>query len=105
MWVARASSFHRTRSHSHAMTLAELRLAWTERRDEWRRLGVSVDGAKLCEEVLADLGALDASGEQALSLVEAAAECGYSADPLGRLVRSGAIPNAGRENAPKIRRR
>jgi hypothetical protein len=37
--------------------------------------------------------------------VEAAAESGYAADTLGRLVREGQIPNAGRLNAPKIRRR
>ena len=87
------------------MTLAELRAAWTERRDEWRRLGVQVDGAKLCEELLRDLDELDASGETLLTLVEAEGESGYSADHLGRLVRSGAIPNAGRPNAPRIRRR
>jgi len=87
------------------MTLEELRRTWVQRRDEWRRLGVQVDGAKLCEEILSDLAGLDAAGEAALSLVEAADESGYSADHLGRLVRAGAIPNAGRVNAPKIRRR
>jgi len=87
------------------VTLPELLDRWRIRRGEWRRLGVSVDGAKLCEEILADLEQLDAVGEQALSLVEAASECGYSADHLGRLVRSGQIPNAGRANAPKVRRR
>jgi hypothetical protein len=49
--------------------------------------------------------ALDASGGEVLSLVDAAAECGYSADHLGRLVRSGQLPNSGRRKAPKIRRR
>lgn len=87
------------------MTLAELRQTWAQRRDEWRRLGVSVDGARVAEEILGDLESLDASGEQALTLVEAAAECGFSADHLGRLVRSGQLPNAGRAKAPKIRRR
>jgi hypothetical protein len=87
------------------MTLAELRQTWAHRRDEWRRLAVSVDGVKVCDEILADLEQLDAAGEEALGLVEAAKACGYSADHLGRLVRSGAIPNAGREKAPKIRRR
>jgi hypothetical protein len=86
------------------VTLAELRRQWTQRRDEWRRLGVTVDGAKLCEEFLGDLESVDASGEEVLTLVEAALECGYSADHLGRLVREGAIPNSGRPKAPKIRR-
>ena len=87
------------------MTLPELLDRWRVRRDEWRRLGVSVDGARLCEEILADLEQLDAAEEEALSLVSAASECGYSADHLGRLVRSGQIPNVGRANAPKVRRR
>ena len=39
------------------------------------------------------------------SLVEAARESGYTATHLGRLVRDGKIPNAGRPNAPRIARR
>ena len=39
-----------------------------------------------------------------LTLTEAASESGYSPDHLGRLVRGGVIRNAGRTNAPKIRR-
>ena len=42
--------------------------------------------------------------ETTLSLVEAARESGYSADHLGRLVRDGKIPNAGRPGAPRIAR-
>ena len=42
--------------------------------------------------------------ETTLSLVEAARESGYSRDHLGRLVRDGKIPNAGRPNAPRIAR-
>ena len=45
-----------------------------------------------------------ATGEQLLSLTSAARESGYSADHLGRMVRRGELPNAGRENAPKVRR-
>jgi hypothetical protein len=48
---------------------------------------------------------LDAAGEEALALTDAAKESGYSANHLGRLVRSGEIENIGRSNAPKIRRR
>ena len=43
--------------------------------------------------------------ETTYSLVEAARESGYSADHLGRLVRDGRIPNAGRPGAPRIARR
>lgn len=43
-------------------------------------------------------------GEETLTLVEAAAVCGYSADYLGGLVRRGTIPNFGRKNAPRIQR-
>ena len=43
--------------------------------------------------------------ETTFSLVEAARESGYTATHLGRLVRDGKIPNAGRPNAPRIARR
>ena len=49
--------------------------------------------------------AFAAGGGVRLTLGEAAAESGYSADHLGRLVREGKIPNAGRPNAPRIARR
>ena len=42
--------------------------------------------------------------EELLNLQEAASVSGYSADHLGRLVRDGKIPNAGRSGAPRIRR-
>jgi len=41
---------------------------------------------------------------EAMTLVEAAKLSGYTADHLGALVRRGQIPNAGRKNAPLIRR-
>ena len=42
--------------------------------------------------------------DESLSLVEAAAESGFTADHLGALVRRGVIKNAGRPKAPRIRR-
>ena len=39
-----------------------------------------------------------------LTLTEAVGESGYSAAHLGRLVREGKIPNAGRPGAPRIAR-
>ena len=43
--------------------------------------------------------------ETTFSLVEAARESGYTATHLGRLVRDGRIPNAGRPGAPRIARK
>ncbi len=39
-----------------------------------------------------------------MNLTQAAEESGYSDDHLGRLVKDGTIPNAGRPGAPLIRR-
>jgi hypothetical protein len=49
--------------------------------------------------------ALTEADETLLTLGEAARASGYSSDHLGRLVRAGRIPNAGRPYAPRIRRR
>ena len=43
--------------------------------------------------------------DRLLNLPEAAELTGYSADHLGRLVREGKIPNAGRTGAPRIAHR
>ena len=48
--------------------------------------------------------ALQAHGEERLTLAEAARESGYSQDHLGALVRRGKLPNAGRRGVPLIRR-
>lgn len=48
--------------------------------------------------------ALDHFSNQQLTLAQAARESGYSPEHLGRFVRLGKIPNAGRPNAPRIRR-
>jgi hypothetical protein len=42
---------------------------------------------------------------QGLTLAQAAQESGYSREHLGRLIREGTLPNAGRPNAPRVRRR
>lgn len=46
--------------------------------------------------------ALGSGTGRLLTLTEAAAEGGYSVDHLGRLVRQGKIPTAGRPGAPRI---
>jgi hypothetical protein len=68
-------------------------------------MDASVNAAKLLGDLLADLDAVFASeANETLTLREAARESGYSSDHLGRLVRSGVITNAGRANAPRVRR-
>ncbi len=49
--------------------------------------------------------ALREQDDRLLNLKEAAQLSGYTADHLGRMVRDGEIPNAGRSNAPKIQPR
>jgi hypothetical protein len=66
---------------------------WRARRDELARLGAQVDGAKLCDEVLADVDALLTGEDEALlGLQDAAARSGYSSDHLRRLHRLGKLP-------------
>src|SRR2546427_451804 len=61
---------------------------WRARRDELARLGAHVEGAKLCDEVLADFETVTAAEDEALlGLQEAAARSGYSSDHLRRLHR------------------
>ncbi len=85
---------------------AEFVSKWTAEAEAMRHRKVQVDGAALLEEVLADFGAvMKAQAEECLNLRQAAIESGYSADYLGRLVRSGEIPNAGGPKAPRILRK
>lgn len=86
------------------MTPDEFFAKWTSEMEALRRRSAMVNGADFCAEVLGDVRAvLDAGQSELLTLTVAAARSGYSAEHLGRLIREGAIPNAGRLNAPRIR--
>jgi hypothetical protein len=87
------------------MTLAELRAKWERRASEWAMLGVSVDGAMLAVQVIAELDTVAAGTEETVTLAEAHRLGGYSADRLQHLVASGQIENVGRKHRPRIRRR
>jgi hypothetical protein len=77
---------------------------WTKRRDEAAALSAFANTAQLCDLVLRDLETIrTTAGAELLTLTEAACRSGYTREHLGRLVASGAIPNAGRRNAPRIR--
>jgi hypothetical protein len=76
---------------------------WAARRDELKRLGAKVDGALLCEEVIADLRSIaDAQDSETLTLAEASRRSGYSPDHLSRLIRRGILTNAGRKHKPML---
>ena len=85
-------------------TLVRLSDDWRSLADQQRRFGAETHARILeyCADELAN--ALRSSEQELLDLRQASMESGYSADHLGRLVRDGRIPNAGRRNAPKIRR-
>ena len=79
---------------------------WATEAHAMRQRGALVNGAALLDEVLRDFAAVTVrNGNEELNLAQASRESGYSADHLGRLVKGGAIPNAGRSHAPRIRRR
>ena len=78
---------------------------WSSRAQEFRRLRVSVDGATLIEELMADVQVVhDSRSAEHLTLQEASKLGGYSDDYLQRLVATGAIRNVGRRGRPRIRR-
>jgi hypothetical protein len=87
------------------VALGDLVLEWRARAAEFRDLAAEGQ-ARAFDRCAADLGAaLSADGDEVLNLTSAATESGYSADPLGRLIRRGELENVGRANAPRIRRR
>jgi hypothetical protein len=84
---------------------ADLPDLWRERARLLRDYGGDPPASKAWEVAAAELEqALRTFRDESLNLTEAAKASGYTADHLGELVRSGKIPNAGRINAPRIRR-
>ena len=75
---------------------------WRKQAKALRRYGGETPATAI-ERCAEDLEAtLVERDETTFSLVEAARESGYTAEHLGRLVRDGKIPNAGRPGAPRI---
>ncbi len=94
----------RRRRSPESPSVEALPAAWRRRAKALRRYGSEPPAVALerCADELETT--LVERDETTLSLVEAARESGYSADHLGRLVRDGRIPNAGRPGAPRIAR-
>ena len=74
------------------MTRAEFIERWQARLMEAERLGGSVDGAKVCREVLADFEAVTTTEDnQLVDLRTAAQLSGYSEDRLRKLAGAGKV--------------
>ena len=86
-------------------SLASLAVRWRTEAQVLRQRGQET--LALMTESFADEleTALHEYDQATLTLREAAVESGYSADHLGKLIREGKLPNAGRRNAPRLRRR
>ena len=84
---------------------ADLPAEWRAQAEGLREFGADAQAKAVdrCANRLEE--ALRQEGDALLTLPEAAGESGYSADHLGRLIRDGKIPNAGRPGAPRIARR
>jgi hypothetical protein len=79
---------------------------WSNRKDDFARLGAQVDGARIVDAFLADLRELRESEDgDRLTLSVAASISGYSKDHLARLIRRGILPNSGRKNRPLLMRK
>lgn len=70
-----------------------------------RQFGVTaVDPERFLTEVTARLREVFAADDdELLTLTEASARSGLSEEHLGRLVREGKVPNAGRKGRPRVR--
>ena len=89
-------------SETQPASVERLPADWRKQAKALRRYGGDTPAVAL-DRCADDLEAtLVERDETTYSLVEAARESGYSADHLGRLVRDGKIPNAGRPGAPRI---
>jgi hypothetical protein len=86
-------------------TAASLPSAWRRRAAQLRRLTADERSAHVLEHVAAELdAALQRHEDSVLTLTAASRECGYTAGHLRRLIREGRLENAGRRNAPRVRR-
>lgn len=90
--------------HSITGALRDITARWKEDADRMKIYGAEAQATALLRAADDVLQALATVEDDALNLADAARESGYSAEHLGRLVRRGEIPNAGRPNAPRIRR-
>jgi hypothetical protein len=94
-----------TRASAEPCPLTQLALAWRERAADLLRWAAAEGAAVAFERAADELEtALRRQADELLTLDQGAAASGYSVEHLGRLIRDGKLPNAGRPSAPRIRR-
>jgi hypothetical protein len=83
----------------------ELVMLWRSTADTLELFGGSVqaEAVRQCAKMLEE--SLQTAEDELLTLGQAERLSGYSAHHLGRMLREGRIPNAGRRHAPRIRTR
>jgi len=83
---------------------ADLLQLWQQRAEYLHQYG-DPNSARLWHTARIELErALEAFGAEALTLADAAKVSGYSPDYIRQQIAAGDLPNAGRKNAPRIRR-
>lgn len=93
----------RSRQSEERPAPTNLPALWREQATELRSWGAEPQ-ATLLDRVADELDAAFArQNDKTVTLTEAARFSGYHPDSLGRLVRDGDIPNAGRKHAPRVR--
>lgn len=77
---------------------------WREDAQAFERCGHEHEARRLRARADEVDAAVQATSADVLTLADASALSGYSAAYLARLIRDGRLPNAGRPNAPRVRR-
>ena len=78
--------------------------AWLREAEDYSRKGIAPEAANTLRRCAGEIGAaLQVEGQRKLTLSEAAEVSNYSVEHLGRMVRQGDIPNAGRKGKPAVR--
>src|SRR5690348_1169996 len=89
---------------SSSIQPGDLLRAWNERADYLHAYG-DPNAARLWRTAAVELErALKEFGAEPLTLADAAQLTGYSPDYIRKQIAAGDLPNAGRKNAPRVRR-
>jgi hypothetical protein len=88
-----------------AMKIADLVSAWRESAATFERYGATAQATTLRECAAELVQAIEEADNEVLSLQQAASESGYASRTLRQMLAEDRLPNAGRKNAPAIRRR